>query len=93
MRRTALKGHSLRDEGKAFERGEYGGQWIRVSYAPSTGSLSGVAYIGVALCECGTTSPALRSDGARKRWHADHKAGIRALMEAGNEEGGSGGTA
>jgi hypothetical protein len=32
---------------------------------------------GVALCECGGTSPELDSDGARRRWHADHKQQVR----------------
>lgn len=72
MRRTALKGHALQSEGKPYERGEYGGKWIRVSYAQFPTSPAGVG-----LCECGATSPVLESNGARRRWHADHKEKIR----------------
>lgn len=36
---------------------------------------------GVARCQCGEHSPALFSDGARKRWHREHKAAIRELLK------------
>jgi len=69
MRRTNLPGHALRSEGKPYELGPLDGErWVR--------SASGSE--GVALCECGTTSGWLTSDSARKRWHADHKAEVRA---------------
>lgn len=38
---------------------------------------------GRALCSCGADSPALDSDAARKRWHREHKANVRAAMDQG----------
>ena len=36
---------------------------------------------GVGLCSCGATSERmLTSDGARKRWHRQHKDEVRAAM-------------
>ena len=67
MRRTALKGHALRSEGKPYARGSDEQEpWIRTG-----------AWSGVALCECGETSPVLTTDGARRRWHAGHKEEMR----------------
>jgi hypothetical protein len=64
MRRTALKGHALRSEGKPYKfGGEEQERWVRVERS----------WSGVALCECGATSPVLDSNGARQRWHRVHK--------------------
>ena len=35
---------------------------------------------GVGRCSCGATSKVLHSDGARKRWHRQHKDEVRAAM-------------
>ena len=63
MRRTNLRGHALRSEGKPYARSD-GGIWARVSYLPSGP--------GVALCECGAASPVLESNAQRKAWHGRH---------------------
>lgn len=65
MRRTNLRGHALRAEGRPFLPGDELG-WVRVSRS-----------VGHGLCECGSTSGLERSDAARKRWHAAHKAEVR----------------
>ena len=36
---------------------------------------------GRGLCECGEMSPELDSAAARKRWHRDHKAAVRARQQ------------
>ena len=68
MRRTALPGHALRSEGKPYRLSDPddGGLDVR---APGSG--------GYGLCECGISSGWLTSDGARKRWHKEHKEAIR----------------
>jgi hypothetical protein len=67
MASTRLTGHALQHEGKPYGAGHLV-KWRRV-YGSST---------GVALCECGQTSPVLESDAARKRWHRDvHKPAVR----------------
>jgi hypothetical protein len=68
VRRTALPGHALRSEGKPYRLAgkDDGGLDVR-----ATGSG------GYGLCECGTSSGWLTSDGARKRWHKEHKEAIR----------------
>jgi hypothetical protein len=70
MDSSRLRGHALQHEGKPYAPGEEY-PWLRVYGSPS----------GVALCECGKTSPVLESDAARKRWHAGHKAEVRASVE------------
>ena len=70
MRRTNLKGHALRAEGKAHMPGDET-SWIRVK-----------ASFGRGLCECGVLSPVEWTDAARKAWHAGHKDEIRAQLEA-----------
>lgn len=71
MRRTNLRGHALRSEGKPYKRDDEG-RWVRVSFGQFTGS-----GIGVALCECGTASEPLTSNSVRKHWHRLHKDVIR----------------
>jgi hypothetical protein len=71
MRRTNIRGHALRGEGKAHLPGDEE-PWILVW-----------GYSGCALCECGAASAVERSDAARKRWHAEHKAIIRGREQAG----------
>lgn len=68
MRRTNIKGHALRSEGKPYVLGGDD----QDPYVRNQTYQSG----GYALCECGATSGWLSSDGRRKRWHADHKAQI-----------------
>jgi hypothetical protein len=76
MRRTALRGHALRGEGKAYvPAGE--GLWERAGLP---------ADLGRALCECGAVSDWHVSDAARKRWHAQHKAAVRAAASAREEQ-------
>jgi len=62
---TRLAGHALQHEGKPHVPGATS-RWVRV-YGSSS---------GVALCECGRTSPVLDTDVARKAWHRDHKAAM-----------------
>ena len=74
MRRTNLRGHALRGEGKAHIRG-YAEQeqppWVRAR-----------GHIGRGLCECGAVSPEAWTDADRKAWHSRHKDEIRAQLEA-----------
>jgi hypothetical protein len=65
MRRTAVPGHALRSEGKAYMPGEEE-PWLRIR-----------GHIGRGVCECGTASAVQWSDAARKRWHAEHKQAVR----------------
>lgn len=65
---TRLAGHGLLREGKAYEK--------KGRQTHFTGDVKGVG-----LCECGVTSDVLDSDNARKRWHREHKAAIRAERE------------
>lgn len=74
MRRTALKGHALRSEGKpyAFSSSLDGSNQADVL-------VSGTG--GYALCECGASSEWRATDAARRRWHREvHKPGVRALL-------------
>jgi hypothetical protein len=73
MRRTALRGHALRAEGKAFVPGDET-PWARAGLP---------ADLGVGLCECGAVSDWEHSSAARKRWHAQHKDAVRAEPAAG----------
>jgi len=57
-----LAGHELRNEGRV-----YGGY--------SAGYINGP---GRATCSCGFRSEELPSTNARKQWHRDHKARVRA---------------
>lgn len=75
MRRTNLRGHALRSEGKPYKRDDEG-RWVRVSFGQFTGSGPGVA-----LCECGETSLVLESNAARRRWHARHKDAVRGAFD------------
>jgi hypothetical protein len=68
MRRTNVRGHALRSEGK--------------SYGPSRDDPSQFerwrGHIGYGLCECGAHSDCEWSNAARQRWHATHKAEVKA---------------
>lgn len=82
---TRLAGHSLLREGRAYHidgcfecaRGRtdhvYGGHVTAVEYGSMTQ--------GHGRCSCGDASPCLDSGAARKRWHAEHKAEVRALRD------------
>lgn len=72
MRRTNLRGHALRSEGRPYARGD-GGGWVRVSYLTSG--------TGVALCECGETSLVLESNAQRRLWHSRHKDAARGAFD------------
>ena len=72
MRNTRLAGHGLRSEGAPYLLNE-DGQWER-----SSRHLWTVGGPGRGLCECGATSPLTNSSNERKKWHAAHKAEVRA---------------
>jgi hypothetical protein len=65
MRRTNLRGHALRGEGKPWQDNGEGG-WMSAPWNE-----------GHALCECGETSGWIWSDTARRKWHARHKDEMR----------------
>ena len=75
---TRLAGHTLRSEGMPFVWVDWGTgfDWRQAS-----------GWTGKGICSCGATSDELTSNNARKRWHADHKAQMRAAL---GEEGRSG---
>jgi pyridoxine 5'-phosphate synthase PdxJ len=75
MKNTRLAGHGLRNEGAAFVKLD-DGRWRRVDSSRRAGH---------GLCECGAHSGWLDSDGARKRWHHEHKLqeAMRILADAG----------
>lgn len=75
MRRTALRGHALRGEGKAHGPSDEGSGYIRY-----------LGHIGRALCECGAVSNVEWTDAARKRWHARHKDEMRAQDSSEGEQ-------
>ena len=70
MRRTAIRGHALRSEGNAYERGDEE-RWVRPG-------ARGPAW---ALCECGETSSVLDSDNARKAGTFSHKDEVRGAFD------------
>ena len=74
MRRTSLRGHALRSEGKPYKLSDEN-EW-----APQPHGQHHDPLRGHALCECGATSEWLYSDAARKRWHAQHKEQERAAI-------------
>jgi hypothetical protein len=70
---TRLPGHGLRSEGMPYLWADWGeGPAWRQS----------LDWRGYGLCSCGATSEVLASNGARKRWHADHKDEVRAALAA-----------
>lgn len=69
MTSERVSGHTLRNEGAAFERRD--GHHYRINVWSTFGD-------GYGLCSCGARSPILSSGGARKRWHREHKAEILA---------------
>ena len=71
-----LSGHALCAEGKPCKRTD------RRRSEPISYEIIHGASTGSALCECGEKSPALESDGARKRWHRAHKEQVRGGHEA-----------
>ena len=76
---TRLPGHGLLSEGKPYVWRQ-GDEEDAPSWHRARWELRGV---GAGLCSCGTASPKLESDGARKRWHKDvHKPAVRAQIEA-----------
>lgn len=78
MTGTRLSGHALCAEGKPCRRTSKH-RAPPYSYEIIHGTSSGSA-----LCECGEKSPRLDSDGARKRWHRDHKEQVRGGYEMDN---------
>lgn len=64
---TRLPGHGLLSEGHPYE-------W-RQGDEEDTPSWHRVArhWRGHGVCQCGAASPELDTNGARKRWHKDHK--------------------
>lgn len=64
MTSTQLRGHGLRAEGAAFTA-------AGLRRYPGRGGGPGHAK-----CACGARSPELPSQGARQRWHRDHKLAI-----------------
>jgi hypothetical protein len=77
MKRTAIRGHALQDEGAAYhEHPNYdyiGNTDTHVSrYCSDTPS-----NLGFALCECGSQSEVFSTTAARRRWHAEHKVYIK----------------
>lgn len=61
---TRLAGHAMSWEGQALD---------------STGRFAdrNSRSAGRTRCECGQWSPELPSNGARKRWHREHKTAVR----------------
>jgi hypothetical protein len=81
---TRVAGHELQSEGAAFTPNPGGRRFNPVRVSSNT-----VSGVGSAWCSCGKLSPVLTSGGARKKWHADHKAekrdeqaGASAITEA-----------
>jgi hypothetical protein len=62
-----LRGHTLRDEGAAFEADPTVISRVRRVTWNTTGGH------GFGLCSCGAKSPVLGTGQARKDWHRDHK--------------------
>jgi len=77
MTGTRLSGHALCAEGKPCKRTS------RHRTPPFSYDIIR-SSTGSALCECGEKSPVLESDGARKRWHRQHKEQVRGGYEAAN---------
>ena len=75
---SRLSGHALCAEGKPCKRTS------RHRTPPYSYEIIHGTHIGSALCECGAKSPVLESDGARKRWHREHKEQLRGGYEAEN---------
>jgi hypothetical protein len=67
-RSTQLPGHGLLKEGAPFKQVD--GRW-ETTYRPR----------GQGRCSCGEASKELDSDGARKRWHREHKDEIRKKIQ------------
>lgn len=69
---TRLAGHGLLSEGRPYElrQGDEEGasSWHRTHWRESE---------GCGVCSCGAFSGPLPTNGARKRWHRDHKDQIR----------------
>lgn len=63
---TRLAGHGMPYEGQALAM-RTGGVEVRRDQRTA----------GQTRCECGEWSPVLPSNGARKRWHRDHKIQVR----------------
>ncbi|WP_159601603.1 hypothetical protein [Agromyces humi] len=63
---TRLAGHTLANEGAPFND-----NGARIGYRGTSGE-------GRGKCSCGELSDVVASGGARRRWHADHKAEIAA---------------
>jgi hypothetical protein len=71
---TRLPGHGLLSEGLPYE-------WRQGDEddKPSWHRTGRWEHTGHGVCSCGAASPvALNTNGARKRWHRDHKAEVRA---------------
>lgn len=62
---TLVKGHTLLGEGQGYD-----------SNGKRTWTYHPERHVH-GQCSCGALSPPLPSNGARKRWHAEHKQQIR----------------
>lgn len=63
MKATIVPGHGLQFEGRAYDDDA---RWVLYGKT------------GRGLCSCGELSPVLPSIAARKRWHREHKAEVKA---------------
>lgn len=85
MRNTRLLGHGLLREGRAFEA-VTPDPWRPVPYMGRAFRYTGEAE-GRAVCSCGDCSEVLPSTAARKRWHEEHKAEVRARASLAGDTG------
>ena len=69
---TRVRGHGLLSEGRPDERRQ-GDEEDK----PSWHRADRWMHEGHGLCQCGASSPLLDTNGARKRWHRQHKSEIR----------------
>lgn len=78
MRNTRVKGHTLRNEGISRFVSRQCSEELCLTWAGKFGRSEAPpdARDGHARCSCGAESEHLPSQGARKRWHAAHKAEV-----------------
>ncbi len=76
MRNTRVKGHTLRNEGiSRFVSKDCTDDLCRF-WAPRRSEAPPEGRDAHARCSCGAESEHLPSQGARRRWHAAHKAEV-----------------